>query len=190
MFLKKLLGLTTISDGASASREAEDTDTMRRIASEFDEMDPARARYLAAFAYILGRVAHADSTVSDVETRAMQEIVQDLGHLTEAQAVLVVEIAKSQVRLFGATENYLVVRRFKEMSTPTQRTELLDCVFAICAADASISVLEEGQAGQIARELGLSHDEFVAARVTYQQHLESVKRLRQTQRPDSPDRAS
>ena len=33
----------------------------------------------------------------------MEEIVRVLGHLPEPQAVLVVEMAKHQVRLFGAT---------------------------------------------------------------------------------------
>ena len=176
MSLMTLLGLT--DDASPAAAADNDTDTMRRIAAELDHMDEDRARYLAAFAYILGRVAHADSRFSDIETEKMQEILHGLGHLTEAQAVLVVEIAKSQVRLFGSTENFLVVRRFKDMATPEQRVELLDCIFAVSAADDSITVLEEGQAGQIAKELGLSHDDFVAARVTYQQHLETLKRLR------------
>jgi len=171
-----LLGLT--DDASPAAAADADTDTMRRIAAELDHMEEDRARYLAAFAYILGRVAHADSRFSDIETEKMQEILHGLGHLTEAQAVLVVEIAKSQVRLFGSTENFLVVRRFKDIATPEQRVELLDCIFAVSAADDSITVLEEGQAGQITKELGLSHDDFVAARVTYQKHLETLKRLR------------
>ena len=176
MSLMSLLGLT--DDASPVAAADTDTDTMRRIAAELEHMEEDRARYLAAFAYILGRVAHADSRFSDIETEKMQEILHGLGHLTEAQAVLVVEIAKSQVRLFGSTENFLVVRRFKDIATPEQRVELLDCIFAVSAADDSITVLEEGQAGQIAKELGLSHDDFVAARVTYQEHLETLKRLR------------
>ena len=176
MSLMTLLGLT--DDASPAAAADADTDTMRRIAAELDHMEEDRARYLAAFAYILGRIAHADSRFSDIETEKMQEILHGLGHLTEAQAVLVVEIAKSQVRLFGSTENFLVVRRFKDIATPEQCVELLDCVFAVSAADDSITVLEEGQAGQIAKELGLSHDDFVAARVTYQKHLETLKRFR------------
>ena len=176
MSLMKLLGLTDEVSPAPATDG--DTQTMRRIIAELDEMDEDRARYLAAFAYVLGRVAHADSHFSDAETEKMHEIVHGLGHLTEAQAVLVVEITKNQVKLFGSTENFLVVRRFKDMATPEQCVELLDCVFAVSAADDSITVLEEGQAGQIAKELGLSHDDFVAARMTYKEHLETLKRFR------------
>ena len=181
MSVLKFLGLAgTESDSSdvSGADAAADTDTMRRIAAQLEELDEGQARYLAAFAYILGRVAHADSEFSDEETRKMEEVVQGLGHLTGAQAALVVEIAKSQVRLFGATDNFLVVRRFKEMATAEQRVELLDCVFAVSAADDSISSVEEGQAGQIAKELGLTRDEYVAARLAYKDHLESIKRLR------------
>ncbi len=179
MSLRALLGLAPVPDTASAPTPG-DTATMRRIAAELEALEPRRARYVAAFALILGRVAHADSTFSNAETIKMAEIIRDLGHLTETHAALAVDIAKTQVRQFGGTDNYLVTRRFREMATAAQRVELLDCVFAVSAADESISVLEESQAGQIAKELGLSRDEVIAARVTYQDHLESVKQLRRT----------
>jgi len=179
MSFLKYLGLDARAPPPSPAQSADtDTDTMRRIAAELDALPEDRASHVAAFAYILGRVAHADSKFSEPETRKMQEIVRDLGHLPEAQAVLVVEIAKSQARLFGGTDDFLVTRRFKEMTTREQRTELLDCVFAVSAADESISALEESRAGQIAKELGLTHDEVVNARVTYREHLETLKQLR------------
>ena len=180
MSLLKFIGLTEASDASTPDVSEGDTDAMSRVVSQLEAMNEKRARYLAAFAYVLGRVAHADSHFSVEETSKMQEIVKNLGHLTEAQAVLVVEIAKTQIRLSGAREYALVVRRFKEMSTAEQRVELLDCVFAVSAADDSISAAEEGQAGQIANELGLSSEEFVAARSAYQEHLESLKRSGQS----------
>ena len=168
----------TGTDTSRSPTDDDDTETMRRIVRALEALPADRARYLAAFAYVLGRVAHADSHFSDEETRKMQEIVQVLGHLPEPQALLVVEIAKNEVRLFGGTDNYLVTRRFKEMATPQQRAELLDCLFAVAAADASITALEEGQARQISKELGLTHDDFVAARAAYLEHLEALKGLR------------
>ena len=156
-----------------------DTDITQRIFRELETLPEDRARYLATFAYVLGRVAHADSHFNDDETHKMQEIVQVLGHLPETQALLVVEIAKNQVRLFGGTENYVITRKFKEISTPEQRTELLDCVFAVSAADKSITVLEEGEARRISKELGLTHDQFLTARAVYVDHVEALKSFRQ-----------
>ncbi len=153
------------------------TDSVRRIVAELEAMEPARARYLAAFAYILGRVAHADLDISEAETRAMEEIVQRLGGLPEEQALLVVQIAKSQNRLLGGTENFLVTREFREIARSDEREHLLDCLFAVSAADQSISGAEEAQVRQIASELGFGHREYVEARSRYSQHRAVMKPL-------------
>lgn len=144
-----------------------DTETVRRIVAELDRIEPARARYLAAFAYVLSRVAGADLQVSDAETERIVEIVRREGRLPEGQALLIVEIAKSQNRLFGGTENFLVTREFRKIVTDDQRRELLDCLFAVSAADERVSGEEEQQIWQIANELGFPRDEYVAARMAY-----------------------
>jgi len=50
------------------TRAEGDTDTVRRIVAELDKLEPGRARYLAAFAYVLSRVAGADLQIQ-VEDR-------------------------------------------------------------------------------------------------------------------------
>jgi len=155
------------TSAAQASATSGDTETVRRIVAELDKLDPRRARHLAAFAYILSRVASADLHVSEVETAAMVGLVRREGDLPEAQAVLVVEIAKSQSRLSGGTENFLVTREFREIASEDERRALLHCLFAVSAADQAISAEEEAQIGQIAKELGLSHAEYVEVRLAY-----------------------
>ena len=152
-----------------------DTETVRRIIRELERIEPERARYLAAFAYVLSRVANADSKISEEETQTIEEIVQKLGHVPRAEAILVVQVAKSQTRLFGGTENFLVTREFKNIATQAQRQELLECVFAVSAADQSITSIEESQARQIASELGFNHREFVEVRAAYSEHREVLK---------------
>jgi uncharacterized tellurite resistance protein B-like protein len=151
----------------SQAQPTGDTDTVRRIVAELDKLDPERARYLAAFAYVLSRVAGADFQITELETAKMVELVHRLGQLTEGQAVLVVEIAKSQQRLFGGTENFLVTREFRELATEQQRLELLRCLFAVAAADATISPEEEAQLWQVAGELGFSRNDFTNIRGEY-----------------------
>lgn len=155
---------TTHAKGATGHG---DTDTVRRIVDELDRLEPSRARYLAAFAYVLSRVAAADLDVSRVETETMVEILQRVGRLPEAQAVLVVEIAKAQNRLFGGTEDFLVTREFRGIASETQRGELLNCLFAVSTADNAISAEEEAKIWQIASELGFSHADYVAVRLVY-----------------------
>ncbi|MDH3254584.1 MAG: TerB family tellurite resistance protein [Acidobacteriota bacterium] len=175
-WLDKILSRSSASsDGVSSS----DSEAIRRIVDGLEALEPERASYVASFAYILGRVAHADREISRVETDAMERIVSRLGRLPEHQAILAVQIAKSQNRLFGGTENFLVTREFKQMADEAQKRELLDCLFAVSAADDSISSVEEGQIRQIASELGLSHADYVQARLSYsdkRQVLEPFRR--------------
>lgn len=173
--LKNLFGLTDAT--SSPESHSGDTETVRRIVGELEALDAETARYLAAFAYILGRVAHADLDISAEETAKMEQIVHGLGHLPEGQAILVVQIAKSQNRLFGGTENYLVTREFKEIASREQCEELLDCLFAVSAADDSISVVEEEAVRGIASELGFTQKDYVEVRSRYSEHREVLKNL-------------
>src|SRR5437867_3691789 len=104
MSILKLLGYDPART-ASAPESAE-TETVRRIVAALDRLDPERARHIAVFAYILSRVARADLTISDAETRAMEAIVVREGGLALEQAILVAQMAKTQTILFGGTENY------------------------------------------------------------------------------------
>ena len=178
--LTRLLGLPARSSDTSPSPP--DTATVRRIVERLDRLEPDLARYLAAFAYVLARVAHADREISAEEKAAMQTIVRETGGLPAEQAELVVELAGSSAIEFGATENYVVTRQFRTLSTPEQRRSLLQSLFAVAAADESISSLESNQINQIGSELGLTRQEIAAVRGTYRDQLEILKGLPGTDR--------
>lgn len=191
MSILKFLGIQHVDSTGDSTGDStvtkDDVDgTVQRIANELDAIPDDRALYLATFAYILGRAAHADSHVSKDETQKMQNIVQTLGHIPSEQAALVIDIASGQVRIFGGTANYAITQSFREMSTPEQRRELLECVFAVSAADRSITVDEETQIRQISNELGLTHKEFIQTKSDYAEHLEALKSLR----AKNPDKIS
>jgi uncharacterized tellurite resistance protein B-like protein len=152
-----------------------ETDTIRKIVHELDHMEPERARYVAAFAYILSRVARADLNISDVETREMERQVIALSGLPEQQAILVVQIAKTQATLFGGTENFLVTEEFSKMATPEQKLALLRCLFAVAAADQVISSVEDREIRLISDELQLRHDDFIAVRLEFSKYLAVLK---------------
>jgi uncharacterized tellurite resistance protein B-like protein len=173
MSIWKLLGLQP----REVPGQDRDTETVRRIARELESMEPDQARYLAAFAFILSRVAQADAHVSPEETQEMERTVARWGGLSAAQTVLVVQIARTQASLFGGTEDFLVTRQFKTLSTPAQRAELLHCLFAVSAADDSISSVEEATIRQIASELGLADRDFLGLRSSYNDKREVLKNL-------------
>ena len=148
---------------ASQTDDKGDTDTVRRIVGELELLDPARARYLAAFAYLLSRVSRADLKIGPLETERMNDIVRRVGELPAGQAALVVEIAKAQSRMFGGTEDFLVTREFRNISTLDQRRELLACLVEIAATEDGISAVEEAEISKVARELDLTHDDYIGA---------------------------
>ena len=150
-------------------------ETVRRIARELDELEPDQARFVACFAYILGRVAHADLDISEDETRAMEELISERAGLPADQAVLVAAMAKQHNELFGGTENFLVTREFEHQADRVQKLALLDCLFAVSASDGSVSGDEDGEVRKIASELKLDHRDFIAARSRYLEHLEMLK---------------
>jgi hypothetical protein len=123
MSLFRFLGLGARE--SSDDRDASEPRTVRRIAAQLEALDPETARFLAAFAYVLARVANADLEIDADETQEMQRIVEEVGDLRPQEAALAVEIAKSQTRLMGGTENYLVTREFARVASREQRARLI-----------------------------------------------------------------
>ena len=72
-----------------------DTESIRRISAELEALPIESRRFIAGYAYVLARVAHADLDVSEPELAFMEHAVVEVGHLSEPQAVLVVEMARN-----------------------------------------------------------------------------------------------
>lgn len=171
--------VTTGPSGPRTGADAE-TATVRRIVGQLEALPPDRAAFIAGFAYILARVANADLDISDAEAAEIEQLVMAQGGLSEAEAVLVVGIARTQARLEGATEDYLVTRRFREISTPEQRQQLLACLFAVAiAGDETISAEENAEIREISDELGFTMAELNAVRSTYAGWMSSVATVAQ-----------
>ena len=174
MSLWKYFGLGQAGDpvpARQAKASAAETETVRKIVDALDQLDPARARFVAAFAYLLGRVAYADQRFSEEEIRAMERIIRERAGLPEEQAILVVAIAKAQNLLFGGTENFLVSREFGKIAGREQKIALLHGLYGVCSADRSISVVEDNEIRNISRELRLDHADFIAVRLNYRDSL-------------------
>ena len=159
-----------------------ETATARRIVARLEALPPDEARYLACFAYVMSRAAAADFDISDEETALMEQFAIQFGGLDSSQAVLVVQMAKVQARVQGATEDFVVTREFREISTPEQRVALLRCCFAIGAADGTINAEEASTVNEIARELDVERDVVNAVRAEFHEQLSAVQALRRASR--------
>jgi uncharacterized tellurite resistance protein B-like protein len=160
-----------------AGSDAE-TATVRRIVARLEALPHEEARFLASFAYVMSRAANADLDISAEETAVMEQFVLQHGGLDEPQAILVVEMAKIQARSQGGTEDYVVTREFREISTPDQRKQLLRCCFAIEAADGMISAEEASVSNEIARELDIGANDLNTIRDEFHEQLSSVQAMR------------
>jgi len=199
--LRRFLGLPPLDEhggppraGSSTASGAggpiDETATVRRIVNELASLPPDRARFLAAFAYILSREATADSRVTDAEAATIEQIVVEHGHMSPAQAVIVVQIARSQSLLFGATEDYLVTREFGNISTADERLDLLRCCFLVGSADGGISAEESGTLSEIADQLDVDRTAVHALRAEFADRMtaiQAVRAMRQTQSTTAPE---
>lgn len=149
---------------------------LRETLDALDHLEPGRAKYLAAFAYLLGRVAHADQHVSPEETRAMEALVREEGQLTPEQAMVVVQLAKTSGLLFGGTGNFQVAQEFSQLATYEQKLGLMRCLFAVSAAEDAISSSEEGEIHRIANELKIDRPDLTAIRLSHRRDLPGISR--------------
>jgi uncharacterized tellurite resistance protein B-like protein len=165
-------------EAAPTPGSAAETATARRIVARLEALPPAEARYLACFAYVMSRAAQADLDISDDETELMERFAVQFGGLDDAQAVLVVQMAKLQARTQGQTEDFVVTREFREISTPQQRLDVIRCCFAIGAADGIITADEAAMVNEIARELDVEREDVNKIRAEYHEQLSAVQALR------------
>ena len=170
MSLLRFLGLESQPSPTS------ETETVRRIAAQLEQLTPETAKFLASFAYVLARLANADLDIDPRETEEMEKSVKALAALSDAEAALVVQIAQSQAKNLGGTENYVVTREFRSISTKEQRGQLLQCLYAVAAADGTISTDESAEIAAIGEELGFTRAESNSLRGIYREKLAEFQR--------------
>ena len=162
-----------------------DTDTaaVRRIVAKLEALPPEEARLIACSAYVVTRAANADMQISEAETAFLETALREHTDLDEAQAVLVVEMAKMQSRAIGGTEDYLVTREFAEMSTPAQRLAVLRTCFAVAAVDDSINAAESATINEIANELQVDESDLIALRAEFAEKFSAIQAARKATAP-------
>ena len=151
--------------------------SLARIASELERLDPARARFFAAFAYVLARVAGADLRFEAEEAEVMEETLVRCADIDASEARLVVSIAQAEVDAIGGTHNYIVTREFGRMSSGEERMQLLECLFAVAAADDVITGDETNEIIAIAQEIGLTREDALAVRSSFRDKLAEMRKL-------------
>ena len=163
MVLRSLFGGDDAQPDSPTASEAAlgDSQSIRRIASELQALPLEQRRFIAGFAYVLARAAHADLDISQAEIEYMEGAVSEVGHLSAAQAVLVVEMARNMAELYGGTDDFVVTREVAKSTTREQREDLLRTAFAVGGAPDERGVIST--ASYAARKFGV-HSALPTAR--------------------------
>jgi uncharacterized tellurite resistance protein B-like protein len=170
--------LQRIRERVSGVRTApSDPEALTELETRLERLDPEQARYVAAFAYVLARVAHADLDVHDSEVAEIRRRVATLAELSDFESGIVAEIAQQLATQLGGTENYTVTRSFRRIASHAQRIQLLECLHAVAAADGSILTSESGEISSITEELGLTRAELNSVRASWKSHLAALQGL-------------
>lgn len=172
MSLLRFLGL----GGDAAGRHAEPA-SLVELGARLESMEPAEARLAAAFAYLLARVAGADLRTEESEESAIAERLSTFGGLAEDTAAILARAAIRVTDAHGATDDHLVARAFRDMTGEEERLRLLRCLYAVAAADETITTVEDNEIFEIASAIGVRRTDVVAIRSEWKQFLGTLKAL-------------
>ena len=175
----------TLGLGADAGT-ADETETVSEIASVLSNVPPERARLLAAFAYLLGRVAFADHQVSAGEQAAMEQRLATTGDVSADQAHRLVNLAVKATGSHGAAEDYQVAREFESLASRDEKLQLLRALF-IVSAQHGITTVEDNEISRIASALRLERADVIALRHEFRDAINARQHL---QRSAAPRRGS
>ena len=90
----------------------------------------------------------------------------------------------SRPRRVGGTEDFVVTREFKAVSTPEQRLNVVRAAFVIGAANGSISAEESAVANEIANELDIEDATLAALRAEFTEQMSAVQQMREGHGPE------
>jgi uncharacterized tellurite resistance protein B-like protein len=148
----------------------DETETVAEIAGVLSGVPPERARLLAAFAYLLGRVAFADHEVTPSERAVMESRLATEAEVSTDQAEHIVRLALSATGSHGAAEDYQVAREFEALATREEKLQLLRALFTV-SAQHGITTVEDNEISRIASVLRLERSDVTALRHEFRDAL-------------------
>ncbi len=147
-----------------------DAEAIEQLAQGLPGVDPDRARFIAGLALLLSRIAAADHEVTADEAATLERLIRDKAGLPPDQAALVVERARAHHYRHGSTDDFLVTRELAQRPYD-QKVAILECLFALAAADLRIRAPESDELGRIARELRIEQPDVQRLRSQYGEFL-------------------
>lgn len=172
MSLLRFLGI----GGATRDRESEPA-SLTEIGAQLDALPREEARFVAAFAYLLARIAGADLRTDDVERDSIAHRLETFAEVDHELARLLAETAIRAASTHHASDDHLVARAFRNMTEQPERIRLLRCLYAVAAADGKISTVEDNEIFEVAVAIGVRRADVITLRMEFKEHLGVLKAL-------------
>jgi uncharacterized tellurite resistance protein B-like protein len=147
-------------------------DGMEAILQDVAEND---IKYVTGFSGLLGKVAYADMEISEDEVAKMQSVLSSTLLLKDAQVGSIIEMLQKHSVQLCSIEDYRYVRMINEVCDNEQKMELIEAMFAVAAADETVSSEEDSAIYVVSKGIGLSHKDFVTVRARFKNYLEVLK---------------
>jgi uncharacterized tellurite resistance protein B-like protein len=112
----------------------------------------------------LARVAYVDEDISTAEKDAIKGVLSRSWGLSQAEARVVTDICCH--RILKGLDYFRLTRGFFECTTIDQRRSFLVCLFKVANASDKVSNDEIEEIRRISEALKLSHNDFIAAKLT------------------------
>lgn len=154
-----------------------DRPLLQRLQGELARLGADRLEYLAAFAGLLARVAGAEGGISAEEAAAVAARLRDAGNLSEADATLIADLLRHERDGLAALPAHELTRAVNAGATETEKQGLLDCLYAVAAADHLVSDVEEQEIRRVAEAVVVPHRVLMEIRARYRDRLEVLQGL-------------
>ncbi len=179
--LKGLFGKTLFKPAAGRDNELSEYThnkllyKLRRRLAEAkleSELPLERLNYLTLFGGLMGRVAYADGHISAEELQKIRAQLNQPGQFTPSELDILTTVIEDQT--LKGLDHFRLTSEFFKVSDRQQRLMLLDCLFGLAAADRQLSYQEIEDIRSIAYGLGLSHKDFIEAKLKYLHRADSA----------------
>jgi uncharacterized tellurite resistance protein B-like protein len=122
---------------------------------------------LALLGGLMGIVAHADHDINERELQEIRRRLSERGNFDEgALDLLLTIIHEESVR---GLDRYRMINEYAGNAGLEERTEILDLLFAVAAADGGLTHPELEELRAISTALHLSHKQYINAKVRTKQ---------------------
>ena len=148
----------------------------QRFEQELPELEGKDCMTLACLCALLARVAFVDMKITGDEISTMVQAITDSTQYSQQVAQKMVSIASEEISDLVDLENQLYIRPLNELLDPMEKGKILKLLFKVAASDEKVENLESEEIRRISKELRVSHQQFVEAKLTVKNQIEALKR--------------